>query len=136
MAKVVRRRLLVEGGADKRVIPYLMEANGVEWPKGREPVDIHAQGSVNEILRPEVIEAELRATGVEALGLVVDADRSAAAHWSAVKAACRTEFSDLPAIIPAGGLRTEHATGVWFGVWIMPDNQFSGTAQRPRYTHG
>ena len=31
------RKLLVEGATDKRVIPYLMEANGVAWePDGAE----------------------------------------------------------------------------------------------------
>ena len=122
----VPRRLLVEGGADKRVIPYLMEANGVEWPRGREPVVIEAQGSVDEILSPGVIEAELRATDLEALGVIVDADSDAAARWSAIKATCRSEFDDLPTDIPASGLTTVHASGARFGVWIMPDNQFAG----------
>ena len=122
----VRKKLLVEGGADKRVIPYLMEANGVEWPKGNEPVMIHDQGSVDEILSPGVIQAELRATGVEALGVVVDADRDAGARWTAVRTCCRHEFSGLPVDIPADGLRMVHADGPRFGVWIMPDNQFAG----------
>ena len=122
----VRRRLLVEGGADKRVIPYLMEANGVEWPKGDEPVVIEAQGSVDEILRLGVIEAELRATGLEALGVIVDADRDAAVRWGEVKARCQGEFGNLPADIPAGGLKTVHENGPRFGVWIMPNNRFVG----------
>ena len=122
----VPRRLLVEGGADKRVIPYLMEANGVEWPRGREPVMIEAQGSVEEILGPGVIEAELRATGLEALGVMVDADSDAAARWAAIRTRCQSEFDDLPMVIPAGGLNALHATGTRFGVWIMPDNRLVG----------
>ncbi len=122
----VRRKLLVEGGADKRVIPYLMEANGVEWPRGNEPVMIHDQGSVEEILSPGVIQAELRATGLEALGVVVDADQDAGARWTAVRACCRGEFSGLPVEIPSGGLQVVHADGPRFGVWIMPDNRFAG----------
>jgi hypothetical protein len=107
---------LVEGGADKRVIPHLMEANGVKWTRGDEPVTITAQGSVGQILGPGVIEAELRATGLEALGVIVDADSDAAARWSAIRARCRSEFDGLPTDIPAGGLNTLHATGVRFGV--------------------
>lgn len=121
-----KRRLLVEGGADKRVIPYLMEANGVVWPKGQEPVSIDAQGSVGEILQPGVIGAELRASELEALGVMVDADRDAAARWRELKARCRGEFDSLPAAIPTGGLNTVHKTGTRFGVWIMPDNRFEG----------
>lgn len=124
---VVPRKLLVEGGADKRIIPYLMEANGVKWPQGREPVRITAQGSVDEILKPGVIDAELRTSGREALGVIVDADSDAAARWSAIKAACGPEFDNLPTDIPVGGLNMLHdATGVRFGVWIMPDNRFVG----------
>ena len=122
----VPRRLLVEGGADKRVIPYLMEANGVEWRRGREPVMIEAQGSVEGILERGVIEAELRATDLEALGVIVDADSDAAARWTAIRNRCQSEFEDLPTDIPAGGLITLHTAGVRFGVWIMPDNRLVG----------
>ena len=32
------RKLLVEGDTDKRVIPFLMEANGIEWERDGRPV--------------------------------------------------------------------------------------------------
>ena len=122
----VRRRLLVEGDTDKRVIPYLMERNGVEWPKD-VPVKIEASGGINNILAPRVIEVELFEPGLEALGVIVDADDDAADRWRAIRDRCRSEFDDLPTDIPAGGLITLHeATGVRFGVWIMPDNQYRG----------
>ncbi len=123
------RKLLVEGETDKHVIPYLMEANGVEWPDRNDPdcpAFIKSYGSVNEILKPGVIEGELRASGLEALGLVVDADSDAAARWGEVKALCDTEFANLPDKIPAGGLEVVHTSGPRFGVWIMPDNRFDG----------
>ena len=46
----------MEGKTDQRVIPYLMEANGVPWPDHRDPdcpAFIAEYGSVNEILKPE-----------------------------------------------------------------------------------
>ena len=80
------RRLLVEGETDKRVIPYLMEANGVAWPEPPDsPVFIEPYGSVDEILKPSVIESKLAATGLEALGVVVDANGDAAARWDDVR---------------------------------------------------
>ena len=121
------RRLLVEGETDKSVIPYLMEANGVAWPDPpHSPVFIEPYGSVDEILKPEVIELELAASGLEALGVVVDANGDAAARWDDVRTWCSSEFADLPEQIPAGGLEIVHADGVRFGVWIMPDNRFTG----------
>ncbi len=119
------KRLLVEGETDKSVIPYLMEANGVAWPKS-PPVCIVPCGSIDEILKPGVIELELAASKLEALGVVVDANGDAGGRWDDVKTWCSGTFADLPEQIPAGGLDVVHADGVRFGVWIMPDNRFTG----------
>lgn len=124
------RKLLVEGETDKSVIPYLMEANGVAWPDPPDhPVYIHAHGSVDEILKPDVIGAELRASALEALGVIVDADGNAAARWDQLRTGCRSEFSGLPDRIPVEGLSVVHAGGPRLGIWIMPDNQFTGTLE-------
>ena len=121
------RRLLVEGDTDKRVIPYLMEANGVAWPEPPDhPVDIEAYGGVDEILKPGIIEFEIRTSGLEALGVVIDANGDAGARWRDVKAWCANEFADLPEQIPVAGLDLVHSGGPRFGVWIMPDNRFTG----------
>ena len=118
----------MEGKTDQHVIPYLMEANGIPWPNSRSdyPVLIEAYGSVDEILKPETTEFEIRASGPEALGVVVDADGDAAARWRDVRAWCNREFAGLPEEIPAEGLEVEHPGGPRFGVWIMPDNRFQG----------
>ena len=121
------RKLLVEGETDKRVIPYLMEANGVMWPDPpASPVFIEPSGSVDEILKPEVIALEIGASGLDALGVVVDANGDAATRWDRVKTWCGSEFPDLPDQIPAAGLELVHSGGPRFGVWIMPDNRLTG----------
>ena len=116
----------MEGETDKRVIPYLMEANGVTWPDPGYPVFIEAYGSVDEILKPEVLEAELRASGLEALGVVVDANGDAVARWNQLRIWCGSEFAELPERMPAEGLEVVHPNGPRFGIWIMPDNRFTG----------
>lgn len=84
------RKLLVEGENDKSVIPYLLEANGVAWPKPpNHPVDIESYGGVDKVLEPGVIEAEIRVSGLEALGVVVDANGDAASRWNRVAEAKR-----------------------------------------------
>ena len=68
----------------------------------------------------------LGASGLEALGVVVDANGDAAIRWNDLRAWCGNEFSDLPDQIPAVGLEVEHSGGSRFGIWIMPDNRFRG----------
>ncbi|MYN66119.1 MAG: hypothetical protein F4X11_13975 [Acidobacteria bacterium] len=117
----------MEGETDKRVIPYLMEANGVMWPDPpASPVFIEPYGSVDEILKPEVISLEIGASGLDVLGVVVDANGDAATRWDRVKTWCGSEFPDLPDQIPAAGLELVHSGGPRFGVWIMPDNRLTG----------
>ena len=122
------RKLLVEGDTDKRVIPFLMEANGIEWERsGRPVVRIEPYNGVEELLKPGVVEAELRASGLEALGVMVDANGDAPGRWNRIKTLCDDQFEGLPDRIPQNGLETVHPeTGARFGVWIMPDNRFSG----------
>ena len=60
-------KLLVEGKTDQQVIPYLMEHNGVTWPED-PPVYIESFGSVDEIMKPGVVEAEFKASRLEASG--------------------------------------------------------------------
>ncbi len=104
-----------------------MEANGVPWPDPPEsPVSVDTRGSVDEILKPGVLEAELGASGLEALGVVVDANGDAASRWDDLREWCGSEFGNLPDQIPADGLEVVHSRGIRFGVWIMPNNQFKG----------
>lgn len=121
------KKLLVEGATDKRVIPYLMEANGVAWGTPSRPVVfIDPLGSVEELLKPGLIEAELRASGLEALGVLFDANGDARQRWSQIRNRFGDEFDGLPEEIPEAGLHINHALGPRFGTWIMPDNRFSG----------
>ena len=121
-------KLLVEGATDERVIPYLMESNGVDWGSRDDPVVlIKPYNGVEELLKPGVVEAELLDSGLKALGVMVDANGDASDRWNRIKALCDKQFKNLPNGIPQNGLDTVHPeTGARFGVWIMPDNRFSG----------
>ena len=117
----------MEGAKDLRVIPYLMEANGVVWvPDGDPVVHIAPNNGAEQLLKQGVIESELRASGLEALGVVIDANGDARRRWSQVRDRCRNEFDGLPDEIPEEGLNVNHRDGPRFGVWIMPDNRFCG----------
>lgn len=125
MARSATRRLLVEGSKDQRVLPYLLESNGVAWPKGNEPVDVKSIGG--KTLTADEIEAEFSAPGLQVLGLMLDADESAASTWQRVRGWFEDRFPDMPTTIPpAGFISLPNAKGIKLGVWIMPDNAASG----------
>ena len=117
----------MEGDTDRGVIARLMEANGVEWPDPpNSPVFIDSRGGIDEILEPGVLKAEIGASGLEALGIVIDANGDAKTRWDDLREWCRNEFPELPDEIPEQGLEIVHSGGPRFGIWIMPDNRLSG----------
>lgn len=127
MRRILPKKLLVEGDTDKRVMPFLLEANGVAWnPDGRPVVHIESCDGIEEMLKPGAIEGELAASGLEALGAVVDADGDAHQQWTRIRNRCQERLPPLPTAIPEEGLQVATGGGPRFGVWIMPDNRSTG----------
>jgi hypothetical protein len=120
------RVLLVEGKDELRVLPELLERCGVAWPRGREPVFIQDLDGVDEILAPGSIEAQLKASGLAALGIIVDADDNPAARWGALCSRLRAVVPGFPQAIGPAGVVHRPAVGPAVGVWIMPDNAAEG----------
>ena len=120
------KKLLVEGGDDMRVIVHLMEANGVDWPKGQEPVHIAPQNGFEEIIKRGAIEAELKASGLETLGIVVDANSSAEQRWAALRICCVAFHPAIPDQLPPAGVIVDSEKSPRLGLWIMPDNRSEG----------
>lgn len=117
----------MEGATELRVIPYLMEANGIAWERGGDPVvHIAPNNGADQLLKRGVIKSELAASGLEALGVLIDANGDAGRRWSQIRDRCRNKFDGLPDEIPENGLNVDHRDGPRFGVWIMPDNRFCG----------
>ncbi len=127
VSKYKPKMLIVEGEQDKRVIPYLIEENGILWGETRDTaiVYIESYGS-DQFIDETIISTELKASGRIALGLIIDADDDSTARWTSIKNACSKIIPDLPAQIPESGLVHVTASGVKFGVWIMPDNKAQG----------
>lgn len=95
--RVRPKKLLVEGNTDQRVMPYLLEANGVEWEVAGEPVVyIEPCNGIEQMLKPGAIEGELAASGLEALGIVVDANSDAHQRWTRVRSRCLPQFLPCP----------------------------------------
>lgn len=125
MPRSYAKRLLVEGAKDRRLIPYLMERNGVPWPKGNEPIDIQDLGQ--NLLTKSEASAFLKLPGLQCLGVILDADVHADAVWQRITSWFDQEFTAMPASIPSAGyVSGVNSAGIRLGAWIMPDNQSSG----------
>lgn len=127
MARPPRRRLLVEGDDDKRVIPELIEARGIPWGeiRGQAVVDIETYDGIDGLTN-RLIATELKASGLTALGILVDANGQPERRWQSVRDRCLPAIPELPAALPKGGLIQRLPSGIAFGVWMMPDNRQRG----------
>lgn len=128
MPRPRHHRLLVEGDEDKRVIPELIEANGIPWGERRREaiVDIKSYDGIENLLDRKVIATELKASGLVALGILADANDDAAKRWRRLRQACLPSVPDMPEELPEEGLVYVCESGIKLGVWIMPDNRMRG----------
>ena len=120
------RILIVEGPDDRHSIIGLMQHH-VDWPgdSKRWPVLVDIGKSVDEILAPGYLSAEIKQRTVKSVGLMLDADGHAAGRYQRVKQLCEGLFPELPNSLPASGLVSQHGDKR-FGLWIMPDNRADG----------
>ncbi|MCT7983712.1 hypothetical protein NG796_10425 [Laspinema sp. A4] len=127
MATIHKNLLLVEGEQDKRVIPYLIEANGIDWGTTRNPiVQIEAYDGWQQLINKDEISTALKSSGLEALGIMVDADDNPAGRWQSIRTNCLEIIPDLPDELPESGLIHPLPDDKKLGVWIMPDNKMQG----------
>jgi hypothetical protein len=124
-----KSRLLVEGKDEQRTIPELIERNGVNWRNGNGTVVyIEDCDGFENIIDKDVIATELKASGRETLGILLDADDCPINKWIAIRNACINSglISNMPKDLPVEGLIIDADNGVRFGIWIMPDNKLPG----------
>lgn len=119
--------LLVEGEEDKRVIPQLVEANGVKWgeKKGEWIVEIKPLGSVEKLLDKEEISIQIKTPeNLKILGIILDADDCPADRWQSIRNCLIKIYPDIPQQLPSTGLI--HPGEIKLGIWMMPDNKERG----------
>lgn len=119
-------KLLVEGEVEKRVIPELMEANGVPWgERGSEVVRIKPTGGFPK-MTSTLIATEWKESGLEALGLIADANDDFQSRWTSLRNRCRTIVPGIPDDLARGGVIVTAQNGKRLGIWLMPDNSSKG----------
>jgi hypothetical protein len=128
MAKSHTKFLLTEGKDDAFAIASLMSHYVTPWGHREEqwPVKIEAAGSVTELLNAVYISSWFKRAGLEAIGILLDADEDFEGRWASIRRTCLPLFDDLPTDIPSEGLISIKAGAPRLGVWIMPDNGSAG----------
>jgi hypothetical protein len=115
------RLLLVEGDDDKRVIPELIEKNGVVWTQDNPLIpDIHSCGGYSKLLNQ--IKTRLKESSLSQLGVIIDADDNPLGRWESIRNRCQVSIPNLPNELSEDGLICEVTKDLKFGVWLMPDN--------------
>lgn len=120
-------RLVVEGRDDQYAIASLM-SHFTQWgDTAREwPVYIDSADGIDNILDADTVELHFKASNLQRVGFVVDADVAFQTRWESIRDLCRPFVPAIPDELPANGLVTQFSNGKRLGIWIMPDNQSRG----------
>ncbi|MDR2756161.1 MAG: hypothetical protein LBC20_10685 [Planctomycetaceae bacterium] len=113
------QKLLVEGKDDQHVIWALCQQFNI-----KESFDVIDCGGVANLL--EQIPQRLKQSGIESLGIIVDADIDLNARWQSIKNLLTVHQFEIPDQLPEEGLICQNADGITFGVWVMPNNKVNG----------
>ncbi len=121
------KMLLVEGDDEVHTLPKLIGRH-VPWgPRAAEwPAVIKGFGGVEALLAEGAIAAELKAPGVQAVGVLLDADEDAAGRFASVARRVQEAEPGFSGTLTDGGVVWVSPAGLKIGVWVMPDNAATG----------
>ncbi len=111
--------LLVEGPDDKHVLLSLLTHY-----KLPENFRIKEKGGINSLFND--LEGELLASGMQSLGIVVDADLDLTARWQSLRNVLSTSYLNIPVEPDINGTIVESNDLPKIGIWLMPDNKLPG----------
>ncbi len=120
------RVLLVEGRDDEQIIYQFCNYYGID---NRQRLTVKALDGITELLRD--LQLRIRSSEIETLGVVLDADTDLQAQWERIRAIVEPQQYTLPdRPNPTGTIVTSvRPQRPRLGIWIMPDNQLTGTIE-------
>lgn len=121
-----QKRLFVEGPDDKHALIHLFQHHQIFNDKEEDnPFKIEEKRGIENIL--EILGTELKQSGLEQLGIVVDADTDIATRWQSLQnrlsSAGYTAVPDTPDL---NGIIIKQEDRPTVGVWLMPNNTLPG----------
>ncbi len=116
-------RLLVEGKDDQNVLRKLIDHHfSREMSK---KIDIRVLGGIEELLSS--IPVQVKASDINTLGIVVDADTSLESRWQSVTSQLsKAGYGSIPTVPQPSGTLVHGGVLLNIGIWVMPDNRVSG----------
>ncbi|MDR0619061.1 MAG: hypothetical protein LBG17_04085 [Bacteroidales bacterium] len=122
VAEKFDRKLLVEGNDDQHVIWALCKRFDLA-----ETFDIIDCGGIDKLY--EAVPVRFKQSGLQAIGIIVDADIEINSRWTSVKELLSKQGFTVPNDLPPTGLILSKDTNIKVGVWLMPDNNLKGTLE-------
>ena len=113
------KKLLAEGKDDQHVIWALCNNFNIE-----NAFDIINCEGVERLI--EGIPVRLNQPGLEALGIIIDADDNIENRWKSLKAILTVHGFNFPDDLPSNGLVINTEDNITIGIWIMPNNNTNG----------
>lgn len=112
-------QLLVEGNDDQHVIWALcLRFNLVQ---NFDVIDCKGFDKLYE-----QIPVRFKQSGINTIGIIVDADSDLQTRWISLKALLTAQNFSIPEELPVKGLIVTNADNKRIGVWIMPNNNQNG----------
>jgi hypothetical protein len=120
---VAKRVLLVEGNDDFHVLSSLFKHHNIP-----DAFRLNETGGIDRLL--ETFPVQLKATAIERVGIVVDADLSIADRWRAIQGILRSAgFAHVPNTPDEQGTIITQSNKPDVGIWLMPDNRLPGLVE-------
>jgi hypothetical protein len=117
--KKISGQLLVEGNDDKHVIWALCKKFNI-----KENFDVIDCKGIDKLY--EQIPVRLKQSGINTVGIIVDADTDLQSRWISLRTLLTTQGYTVPDELPLTGLIVTNAGNKRIGVWIMPNNNLNG----------
>lgn len=118
--KPSQQLLIVEGRNDEHVVYALCARHKVE-----ESFAVESRDSKGKLLAS--LGVELKVSGRESLGMVIDADESLENSWRSVRDRLTEQgYETVPVEPSVNGTIVKQPGKPTVGVWIMPDNKIPG----------
>jgi len=115
-----RRILVVEGPDDKHVLWNLCERHALP-----NTFVVQVAGNDREVLK--LLRSEPKASDLERLAVILDADTDLERRWGEVRGALLAAgYRDMPEQPSAGGIIVHDPNLPPAGIWLMPDNRLPG----------
>ena len=115
------RILLVEGHDDKHVVRHICQR------RQYSPPHIEDKDGIDRLL--DSISPELKVSGRQAVGILLDANDDPEARWTSIRARLSKVGVTLPEVPDLHGTIVDTGDLPRVGIWLMPDNESQGALE-------